>query len=37
MIVMIVTKAKKMNLVASNSLIHKELLDLINKKNIEKN
>ena len=30
-------ESKKMNLVASNSLIHKELLDLINKKNIEKN
>ena len=30
-------KSKKMNLVASNSLIHKELMDLIKKKNIEKN
>ena len=30
-------ESKKMNLVASNSLIHKELLDLISKKNIEKN
>ena len=29
-------ESKKMNLVASNSLIHKELMDLI-KKNIEKN
>ncbi len=28
---------KKLNLIASNSLIHKELLDLIKKKNIEKN
>ena len=31
------SKSKKMNLVASNSLIHKELMDLIKKKNIEKN
>jgi myo-inositol-1(or 4)-monophosphatase len=30
-------ESKKMNLIASNSLIHKELLDLIAKKNIEKN
>ena len=30
-------ETKKRNLVATNSLIHKELLDLINKKNIEKN
>ena len=30
-------ESKKKNLVASNSLIHKELMDLINKKNIEKN
>ena len=30
-------QSKKMNLVASNSLIHKELIDLISKKNIEKN
>ena len=27
--------SKKKNLVASNSLIHKELLDLVDKKNIE--
>ena len=27
--------SKKNNLVASNSLIHKELLDLVDKKNIE--
>ena len=32
-----VDDSKKRNLVATNSLIHKELLDLINKKNIEKN
>ena len=32
----IVNENKKMNLVASNSLIHKELIDLL-KKNIEKN
>ncbi len=32
-----VNETKKRNLVASNSLIHKELLDLIKKKNIEKN
>ena len=32
-----VDESKKRNLVATNSLIHKELLDLINKKNIEKN
>ena len=31
------SKSKKMNLVASNSLIHEELMDLIKKKNIEKN
>ena len=30
-------ESKKKNLVASNSLIHKELMDLIEKKNIEKN
>tara|TARA_Y100000996_G_C22422091_1_gene601880 strand:+ start:14 stop:823 length:810 start_codon:yes stop_codon:yes gene_type:complete len=30
-------ESKKLNLVASNSLIHKELLELLNKKNIEKN
>jgi myo-inositol-1(or 4)-monophosphatase len=30
-------ESKKKNLVATNSLIHKELLDLIKKKNIEKN
>ena len=32
-----VDENKKMNLIASNSLIHKELLDLIKKKIIEKN
>ena len=32
-----VDESKKRNLVATNSLIHKELLDLIKKKNIEKN
>ena len=32
-----VNESKKMNLLATNSLIHKELMDLINKKNIEKN
>ena len=32
-----VGESKKKNLVASNSLIHKELLDLVKKKNIEKN
>ncbi|MDC3152599.1 inositol monophosphatase [Pelagibacteraceae bacterium] len=32
-----VGESKKKNLVASNSLIHKELLDLIKNKNIEKN
>ena len=32
-----VDESKKRNLVATNSLIHKELLDLIEKKNIEKN
>ena len=32
-----VSESKKCNLVASNSLIHKELVDLIKKKNIEKN
>ena len=32
-----VNESKKRNVIASNSLIHKELLDLINKKNIEKN
>ena len=31
-----VDESKKRNLVATNSLIHKELLDLIKKKNIEK-
>ena len=33
----VVDDSKKRNLVATNSLIHKELLDLIKKKNIEKN
>ena len=32
-----INETKKRNLIASNSLIHKELLDLIKKKNIEKN
>ena len=32
-----VSESKKSNVVASNSLIHKELVDLIKKKNIEKN
>ena len=32
-----VNESKKMNLLATNSLIHKELMDLIKKKNIEKN
>ncbi len=32
-----VNESKKVNLVATNSLIHKELIDLIKKKNIENN